>query len=374
MLCGSERRVATVHHWTGLEAHALRLALRMSVRGFAQHLGVAQRTVAKWDQLRESTEPRPDTQAILDTALARADAAVHLRFETLLSEAGRPAAGPGRRVTASGPRSWEYESWTDDLDRVVVALSRQSFAFADNLLGRWLARFKPAELDDKGLDLFARSTALLGDLQRDQGAVLGPLSAQHAYVGARSAFTQLDIPRRIAQLDLSLAVVAEMSGKLEVAARHYETLAVDDRLSRRDRARARLWVGTALSKDGNHDYAVRVMLAATRDFEDLSEPEDWSVAHQKLALAHRGAGDLTKALHFIDIARTTGTPDSPMQRVRLDTAHGHILLSDPATRDDGLHVLDHAAKTAAQYGMSHQLRSIEGIRTTIQGTPRPRRR
>ena len=59
-------------------------------------------------------------------------------------------------------------------------------------------RFKPAELDDKGLYLFARSTALLGDLQRDQGAVLGPLSAQHSYVGARSAFTQLDIPRRIA--------------------------------------------------------------------------------------------------------------------------------------------------------------------------------
>ncbi|MFF3768248.1 hypothetical protein ACFYYR_29775 [Streptomyces sp. NPDC001922] len=366
--------MATVHHWSGLEAHALQLALRMSVRVFAQHLGVAQRTVAKWNKLLESTEPRADTQAILDTALARADATVHLRFETLLSEAGRSAAGPGRRVTASGPRAWEYESWADDLDRVVVALSRQSFAFADNLLSRWLGRFEPVELDDRGLYLFARSTALLGDLQRDQGAVLGPLSAQHSYVGARSAFTQLDIPRRIAQLDLSLAVVAEMSGKLETAARHYETLAVDDRLSRRDRARARLWVGTALSKDGNHDYAARVMLAATRDFEDLAEPDDWSIAHQKLALAHRGAGDLTKALQFIDIARSTATTDSPMQRVRLDTAHAHILLSDPATRDDGLQVLDGAAKMAAQYGMSHQLRSIGGIRTTIQGTRRPRQR
>ena len=149
---------------------------------------------------------------------------------------------------------------------------------------------------------------------------------------------------------------------------------MDDRLSRRDRARARLWGGTALSKHGNHDYAARVMLAATRDFEDLAEPDDWSVAHQKLALAHRGAGDLTQALHFIDIARSTATTDSPMQRVRLDTAHGHILLSDPATRDDGLHVLDKAAKMAAQYGMSHQLRSIEGIRTTNQGTEHPRRR
>ncbi|GAA0394407.1 hypothetical protein [Streptomyces luteireticuli] len=368
--------MATVHHWTGLEARALRLALRMSVRAFAEHLGVAVRTVSNWDKFLTEVEPRVDTQAILDTALVRADAAVHLRFETFLSEARGPRPAPGRRVTTAGPRTcprtWEYESWTDDLDRIVVALSRQGFAFADHLLGRWLNRFRPTELDDKGMYLLARSTALLGDLKRDQGVVVGPLSAQHAYAGARSIFAQLDIPRRVAQLDLSLAVVTEMSGRLDTAARHYEQLAVDDRLGRRDRARARLWVGTALSKDGNHDYAARVMLAASRDFEELGEPDDWSVAHQKLALAHRGAGDLTKALHFIAIARRTGCADSPMQRVRLDTAHGHILLSDPVTRDDGLHALDRAAKLAAQYGMRHQLSSIEGIRTTTAGADGPR--
>ncbi|MGI5349257.1 helix-turn-helix domain-containing protein [Streptomyces sp. CA-250714] len=357
--------MATVHHWTGLEARALRLALRMSVRTFAAHLGVGVRTISKWEKLLSSTEPRQDTQAILDTALARADAAVHLRFETNLSEAGRPGSGAGRRrVTVAGPRAWEYETWTDDLDRTVVALSRQNFGFADDLLRRWLARFAPAELDDKGLYLYARSTALLGDLQRDRGAIVGPLSAQRSYAGARAVLSQLDIPRRVAQVDLSTAVVAEMSGQLEVAARRYETLAVDDRLSRRDRARARLWVGTALSKDGNHDYASRVMLAAIHEFEDLAEPDDWSVAHQKLALAHRGAGDLTSALRCMDIARTTGTTDSPIQRVRLDTAHGHILLSDPATLDDGLEVLENAAKVAAEYGLSHQQRSIEGIRST----------
>ncbi|ARF62592.1 MULTISPECIES: helix-turn-helix domain-containing protein [Streptomyces] len=362
--------MATVHHWTGLEARALRLALRLSVRAFAERLGLAVATISKWEKLRSATEPRPDTQAILDTALGRADASVHLRFETLLSEmAGPGQVAAGRRVTAAGPRAWEYESWTDDLDRAVVALSRQNFTFADSLLGRWLNRFTAAELDDKGLYLYARSTALLGDLKRDQGAVLGPLSARHSYAGARSIFTQLDIPRRVAQLDLSLAVVAEMSGDLETSARTYETLAVDDRLSRRDRARARLWVGTALSKDGNHDYATRVMQAATREFEDLTEPDDWSVAHQKLALARRGVGDLTQALHFIDIARSSGSSDSPMQRVRLDTAHGHILLSDAATRDDGLRVLGQAAGTAAQYGLVHQLRSIESVKASSEGPP-----
>jgi transcriptional regulator with XRE-family HTH domain len=371
---GKERRVATVHHWTGLEARALRLALRMSVRAFAEHLGVGVRTVSKWEKLLTATEPRPDTQAILDTALDRADAAVHLRFETNLSEAGRPASGLGRRVTVTGPRSWEYESWTDDLDRVVVALSRQSFAFAETLLNRWLGRFKPLALDDKGLYLFARSTALLGDLRRDQGAVIGPLSAQHSYAGARSVFTQLDIPRRVAQLDLSLAVVAEMSDKLEIAARHYESLAVDDRLSRRDRARARLWVGTALSKDGNHDYAARVMLAVTREFEDLGEVDDWSVAHQKLALAHRGADQLDEALHFIDTARSTAANDSPMQRVRLDTAYGHILLSDPATQDDGLRVLDDAATLAAQDRPESPAPQHRGHPDDDRGAPGPRRR
>lgn len=366
--------MATVHHWTGLETRALRLALRLSVRAFAEHLGVAVATVSKWESKRAGTAPRPDTQAMLDTALGRADAPAHLRFETLLSEMASPARHLAQSPAGTGPRLWEYESWAEDLERVGVALSRQKFAFADSLLSRWLVRFQARELDHKGLYLFARSTALLGDLKRDQGCLLGPLSAQHSYAGAREVFVQLGIPRRIAQLDLSLAVVTEMSGKLETAARHYESLAVDNRLSRRDRARARLWVGTALSKNGRHDYATDVMRAAIRDFEDLTEPDDWSVAHQKVALARRGAGDLDQALHFIDVARRSGNTDSPMERVRLDTAHGHILLSDTATRDDGLRVLDQATSTAARYGLVHQLRSIEGVRAMSEGLAGPLRR
>ncbi|AKH82765.1 hypothetical protein AA958_11570 [Streptomyces sp. CNQ-509] len=356
--------MATVHHWTGLEARALRHALRMSVRAFAQHLGLAVATISKWESKLAATEPRPDTQAILDTALGKADASVHLRFEAILSET--------TGTMPAGPRAWEYESWADDLDRVVVALSRQNFTFADSLLDRWLGRFSPTELDEKGLYLFARSTALLGDLQRYRGTLGGLLSAQHSYTDARAVFTELGIPRRVAQLDLALAVVMEMSGKLEIAARTYEALAVDDRLSRRDRARARLWVGTALSKDGRHDYATRAMRAATREFEELAEPDDWSMAHQKLALARRGAGDLTAAFRLLDIARTAGAPESPMQRVQLTTAQAHILRTDPATRDDGLRLLDDAAQVAARSGLGHQLRSIEAIKKTCEGAFKPR--
>ncbi|MFJ4920870.1 hypothetical protein [Streptomyces sp. NPDC088725] len=60
--------------------------------------------------------------------------------------------------------------------------------------------------------------------------------------------------------------------------------------------------------------------------------------------------------------------------MRLDTAHGHILLSDRDTRDDGLVVLDRTAKVAAQFGLVHQLRSIEGIKAMSEGPAEPRRR
>ncbi|MFJ8230189.1 helix-turn-helix domain-containing protein [Streptomyces sp. NPDC094448] len=341
--------MVSVQQWTGREAKALRSALRMSTRAFAEHLGVALRTVAKWEKHGADTHPRPDTQAILDTALARADEASHARFEEALH---------GRRSIPSV----DHEAWAEDLDRAIVCLSHQRFAFASELLNRWLSRHDPRVLDDKDVYLYGRSLVLLGDLQRDQGAIFGPLSARQSYLRAHSLFLDLAIPRRTAQVELSLAVVTEMAGQLEASARQYEQLATDERLSHRDRARARLWVGTALSKRGDNKYATQVMQSAIRDFEELGEPEDWSVAHQKLALAHRGVGDLGQALHYIDTARSTGSVDSPMQRVRLDTAFSHILLSDPATRDDGLTVLDNAACMASQHGLSHQFRSIEGIR------------
>ncbi|MVO84631.1 hypothetical protein GPA10_07580 [Streptomyces sp. p1417] len=348
--------MASVQQWTGREAKALRSALRMSTRAFADHLGVALRTVCKWEKLSDATQPRPDTQAILDTALARADPAVHARFEAMRSGAGQHTGTHAR-----------YETWSEDIDRVIVSLSRQNFTFASSLLNRWLGPTDPHGLDDKGLYLYGRSLVLLGDLHRDQGAVLGPLSARQSYITAHRLFSELDIPRRTAQIELSLAVIDEMSGRLAASARQYEQLADDERLSLRDRARARLWIGTALSKEGNDEYAMRVMTAAIRAFEDLGEPEEWSVAHQKLALSHRGSGALAQALRCIGIARQSGAVDSPMQRVRLDTAHGHILLSDAATRNDGLTVLDHAARVATQYGLSHQLRSIEGIRRPYDG-------
>jgi hypothetical protein len=51
-----------------------------------------------------------------------------------------------------------------------------------------------------------------------------------------------------------------------------------------------------------------------------------------------------------------------MQRVRLTTAHAHILLTDTATITNGLALLSEAAQLAAESGLTHQLRAIETIR------------
>ncbi|MGK5554690.1 hypothetical protein ACSNOI_24040 [Actinomadura kijaniata] len=213
-----------------------------------------------------------------------------------------------------------------------------------------------------------RSLALLGDVRRDQGALVRPLSAQHTYRQAWTLFRELDIPRRVAQLELSLTVVTEMTGGLHQAADHYRRLAADERLSGRDRARSRLWIGTALSKAGQHHPAVQVMTQASHQLEDQGEAEDWAVAQQKLALAYRGTGDLERALRLIDIARSSGTCDTPMQRVRLDTAHAHILVSHRGTCEDGLRLLAHTSALAAASGLHHQLRSIQAIRASTEAS------
>ncbi|WP_177191498.1 hypothetical protein [Nocardioides luteus] len=71
--------------WTGAEARLLRrVALRLSVRDFAELLGIPARTISKWEQAGSAREPRPHMQAMLDTALAQADDDAKARFSRAL--------------------------------------------------------------------------------------------------------------------------------------------------------------------------------------------------------------------------------------------------------------------------------------------------
>lgn len=71
-----------VTDWTGRSAGALQAALRMTNEGFAEHLGVNVRTVARWHD-KPACAPRSEMQAALDTALERAADAVRARFAEL---------------------------------------------------------------------------------------------------------------------------------------------------------------------------------------------------------------------------------------------------------------------------------------------------
>jgi transcriptional regulator with XRE-family HTH domain len=87
--------VAAPERWTGHEARLLRMALRLSLRAFAARLGVAERTVSKWESAGRSTTPWPESQSILDTALAQASEDARARFAQFVdvgaAEAMRPA-------------------------------------------------------------------------------------------------------------------------------------------------------------------------------------------------------------------------------------------------------------------------------------------
>jgi hypothetical protein len=73
-------------------------------------------------------------------------------------------------------------------------------------------------------------------------------------------------------------------------------------------------------------------------------------------------GDLSRAQRLIAVARDSSAGDTPLQMVRLSTAQAHFLLTDPATRTEGLALLDGTAGLAAASGLSHQLTTIESIR------------
>jgi hypothetical protein len=88
-----------VRGWTGQTACALQAALRLSNEAFAEHLGVAARTVAAWHQ-KSALRPRPEMQQLLDTALERAPAPVKARFAVLTGDATRAGSAqqPGERL------------------------------------------------------------------------------------------------------------------------------------------------------------------------------------------------------------------------------------------------------------------------------------
>jgi hypothetical protein len=81
--------------WTGGRADTLRQALRMTNESYAEHLGVAVRTVAYWRK-RPEIIPQPAIQETLDAALDRAPDRAKAQFAVLVGEVERGSQTVGR--------------------------------------------------------------------------------------------------------------------------------------------------------------------------------------------------------------------------------------------------------------------------------------
>jgi hypothetical protein len=185
-----------VASWTGGRADTLRQALRMTNEAFAEHLGVAVRTVAYWRALPDVI-PRPVMQEMLDVALARAPEQVRAQFGLLLAEREQGQAPSLASSRLSVPddvaslTAWITSSNTSDqaiehIEQATVVLAdlhtqlTAHSVLADvlqlhhkthALLRSGKQRLRQTrELVRIDSDLLAHASVLLGDLGQDQAA------------------------------------------------------------------------------------------------------------------------------------------------------------------------------------------------------------
>jgi DNA-binding transcriptional regulator YiaG len=97
--CIAQVCMEVITSWTAAEACALQKALRMSNQVFAEHLGIAVRTVAYWRK-RPEIVPKLALQEILDRAIECAPERAKAQFTQL---AGQPGHRQGRNMEP--PRS-----------------------------------------------------------------------------------------------------------------------------------------------------------------------------------------------------------------------------------------------------------------------------
>src|SRR5437667_7425546 len=92
--------------------------MRLSIRDFAELLGVGVRTVTKWQARGADVCLRPAMQSVLDTALERASDEVRARFELILTVDGASTAvamppGPAGSSTVVARHSLSIDGWDD---------------------------------------------------------------------------------------------------------------------------------------------------------------------------------------------------------------------------------------------------------------------
>jgi hypothetical protein len=141
--------------WTGWQADALRQALRMTNERFADHLGVAVRSVANWRK-RPDMVQQPQIQEVLDAALERATDRDKARFALLAGQAGGASADqPGNGSPFSVPiDAMTRREWNGDDARQLslsfdAALERSAVEDVERLSHMWLISDPPQVIELK---------------------------------------------------------------------------------------------------------------------------------------------------------------------------------------------------------------------------------
>jgi transcriptional regulator with XRE-family HTH domain len=93
----------TVQAWSGREVRALRESQRLSIREFAQRIGVSERMVSRWEAGGANIRPRPINQEGLDTLLAAATDDERSRFAARLEALASPEPSPEPETIRTGP-------------------------------------------------------------------------------------------------------------------------------------------------------------------------------------------------------------------------------------------------------------------------------
>lgn len=172
-----------VEVWTGRHANALRMALRMTNEEFAHHLGVAVRTVAKWNADPDLV-PVAELQRALDTALSQATQDAKDRFGLLTGATVGVAARPVRPHALD--EAVELRLGRDPAIRDALHwLDRQAGwpeGEARRRLREWLSTFDLESLNDQ---VYRRGEVERGDLAQALAMYYGDAKSPHHFYRVR---------------------------------------------------------------------------------------------------------------------------------------------------------------------------------------------
>ncbi|MBL1100612.1 hypothetical protein [Streptomyces coffeae] len=112
-----------IDEWTGRTARMLQDAMRLSNERFAEHLGVAPRTVAEW-RAKPAIVPRGELQDALETAYEMTNDGVRRRFARNFPPPADATPAPLQAIARLAGEMALIQARMDELQQQLAELSR----------------------------------------------------------------------------------------------------------------------------------------------------------------------------------------------------------------------------------------------------------